>query len=113
MRRPSLPFVVRHKVSGELEVILRVFHLPTSPGPPDTRSNVMDSLDVPPSALLRFTSMVSILPSSESLSVPVLITFPFAFSVVSQVFASTAFTATVIPHGVMLSLPSVLKVYDK
>src|SRR5215831_3128008 len=110
--RPSLPFGVKVNVSGELVLRFLVFHFPASPGPPDNRSNVMESWEVPPSALTRLESMLSVLPSLESLIVPVAVTFPFVFSVTSHVFGSTSFQAMVMPHGVITSLPSVLKVYD-
>src|SRR5262249_31003544 len=86
--RPSLPFGVRLIVSGELVLRFLVFHLPASPGPPETRWNDMESLEVPPSALTRLESSVSILPSAESFILPVEVILPLVFSVISQVLAS-------------------------
>src|SRR5258708_12077461 len=107
MVRPLLPFWVRLNISGELVLRFLVFHLPASPGPPETRWKVIESLEVPPSALRRLASRVSILPSSESFSVEAEVTLPLVFSVLSHVLASTAFQATLLPHLPMLSLPSV------
>ena len=72
----------------------------------------MESLEIPPSALTRLLSRLSIFPSAESFIVEVLLTLPLVFSVISHVLASTVLAAMVMPQGVMLSLPSVLKVYD-
>src|SRR5262249_28492355 len=63
---PSAPLGVRLSVSGELDLRFLVFHLPARPGPPETRSKDMESSEVPPSALARLESTVSILPSAES-----------------------------------------------
>src|SRR5437899_12162779 len=72
----------------------------------------MASLEVPPSALARLVLTESILPSAESFTLDVADTLPLVFSVISHVLASIAFQAMVMPQGVMVSVPSVLNVYD-
>src|SRR5579871_760785 len=97
MVSPSSPLAVISHISVDAWTLVD-FHLPTSPGPPETRTHVAFISRFSPFGFFPLEMAVMVFPSAEILVVSVVF-MPPILTVVSQEVGSTCFHVAVAPQN--------------